>query len=890
MRHLCLISVWFLYLLALPFSVGFNYSNNPPKAIFNLYDWVVVEPLGIKSLGDIKRYYRAKIFAYVSIGEREKTEKIDKNWIMGQNKFWNSYIMNIENKNYRKFLFDKLEKLKQYDGFMFDTIDSYQMVLKSQKSKKKYEKALIDFIKQVHQKFPNKQIILNRGFEIIPSIKNDINAVVAEDLFTNVNKNRVIIPNKPSDVKWLLNKLEQVKKMGLKVIVIDYINPNEDKKAEQLVRKIAKLGFIPFVSNLDLNMVGFSTLKLIPRKILVLYKGNPNDPRSYDAHTLYSMPLEFLGYIPVLKSVDEPLPKGYLNDKYAGIVVALEGEYAKNQVKFFHWIDRNIKNKMKIVFLSGFGFEDNNFYKHLDIKTASPKDFNYKLIYQNNNISDFEITPNIANAKDATILTPYGKFQKIIEFQNQHNQHFVTSAYMPWGGYCINPIVSVDKKTLWAINPFKFFKTSLNLKNIPLPDATTENGNRIFTSHIDGDGFADKNMVVRKYAPEVLYENVFTKYHIPISASIIEGEVAPYGLYPKSSKQLIKIAKKIYRLNNIEPASHAFSHPFRWDMKNPPRLPIKNYTHFSIKREILGSMKFIQTLLPKNKKIRLFFWTGDCMPQENALKLCYEHHILSINGGDTTITKKNPFISNIMPLGVHVGPYFQVYAPITNENIYTNLWHNKAGFVQVVQTIKLTGYPRRIKPIGVYYHFYTGSTTQSLMALKYVYNWVLKQQIMPMFISKWIKIVHDYEDSVVAKDLLDGSIVVKNDGYLRTVKLKGKKIIDFQKSENVVGEKYELGWTYISLSGDKNYKIVFSTQNNLPYLISANARIKKYKKYKNGYEVEFEGWLPLDLVFKQQKGCSIQINNRDYKKIIDNKKVEFKFKKSTSAFIKVKCD
>jgi hypothetical protein len=119
MRHLCLISVWFLYLLALPFSVGFNYSNNPPKAIFNLYDWVVVEPLGIKSLGDIKKYYRAKIFAYVSIGEREKTEKIDKNWVIGQNKFWNSYIMNIENKNYRRFLFDKLEKLKQYDGFMF---------------------------------------------------------------------------------------------------------------------------------------------------------------------------------------------------------------------------------------------------------------------------------------------------------------------------------------------------------------------------------------------------------------------------------------------------------------------------------------------------------------------------------------------------------------------------------------------------------------------------------------------------------------------------------------------------------------------------------------------------------------------------------------------------
>jgi len=851
MKLLCLVSIFIINLFA---SIGFNYSYHPPKEIFNLYDEVVVEPKGIENIKYLKANYKAKIYAYVSIGE--KINPKNKNWILGKNKFWNSYIMDITNPNYQQFLLSQLNSLKDYDGFMFDTIDSYQMALKKPQQKL-YEKALIEFIKTVKKDFPNKKIILNRGFEILDKVKNDIDAVLAENLFT-IPSNGKIKPQSQNNIKWLLDKLNYAKKLGIEVIVIEY--SKTPQKEIKLAKKIINLGFIPFVSDIHLKQIGLSSVKYEPRKILIIYNDPKNLTFSSDAHTLYSMPLEYLGYIPELVELNN-LPKGYIADKYAGIIVALQQDVT-NKSKFFKWIKKNIDDGLKVVFMKQFGFENKKFFNQLNLSVLEPQDFNYKIIYQDK-ISNFEITPSMNDIKTNSIINPINDFKKIIEFKNTKNQKFITCSYTKWGGYCLNPTVNLNINTiLWAINPFEFFTKALNLANIPLPDTTTENGKRIAISHIDGDGFMEKNYILNKFASEVLYKKLFTKTTFPISASIIEAEIAPYGLYPQYSKQLIKIAKKIYKLKNIEPASHAFSHPFKWDSKNPPRLKVKNYKNFSPQREILGSMKFIKTLLPKNKKIDLMFWTGDCLPNQKDLEICYKHHLLNINGGDTTITNENKFISKIMPIGLWVGKYFQVYAPITNENIYTNLWKDKAGYIKVIQTMKLTNNPRT-KPIDIYYHFYSGSTTESLGALLYVYNWVKHQNIIPLFTSEYIKIALDFENTVVAKSIVDNSYIIKNKGNLKTLKIKGKYLVDIKNSKNVIGFNYYDGYTYIHLNNKGVYKVKFGLPK-ISYLISSNAKIVDYKKLKNGYEYSLKSYLPIKIEFKKLPNCKNIITKHKY--------------------------
>jgi len=868
MKLLCLVSIFIMSLFAE--SIGFNYAPNPPKEIFSIYDTVIVEPTGISNIKQLKKTSHAKIYAYVSIGE--KITPPNKNWIIGKNKKWNSYIMDIRNPKYQQFLLNRLKELQNYDGFMFDTIDSYQMVLdKSQQ--KEYEKELILFIKKAHKKFPTKKIIINRGFEILDKIKNDINSVLAENLFTT-NNNGNIYPQSKDGFKWLLNKLNYAKNLGLNVIVIDY--SKHPQKEIKLAKKIINLGFIPFISNLNLTDIGLSTTKLEPRKILIIHNTPKKLIFASDAHMLYSMPLEHLGYLPRLVEYKN-LPKGYLADKYAGIIIALENPI-ENKEKFFKWIKKNMDDGLKIVFMRNIPF-DKNILKNFNLNSIEPKSLNYTLYYQDKNISDYEINPTMDELKDNSII--YMKHSNIINsknhkiiisFKNDKNQIFDTCAYTKWGAYCLNPVLDFNKDTiLWIINPFKFFRKALNLKNIPLPDNTTENGRRIAISHIDGDGFMEKNYVLHKFASEVLYEKLFTKTTFPISASIIEAEIAPYGLYPQYSKKLIKIAKKIYKLKNIEPASHAFSHPFKWDSKNPDRLPVKNYTHFSPKREILGSIKFIKKLVPKNKKVNLFFWTGDCLPNQEDLKICKTHHILNINGGDTTITQEHKFISLIMPIGIWIGKYFQVYAPITNENIYTNLWKDKGGYVKVIQTFKLTNKPRT-KPIDIYYHFYSGSTTESLGALLEVYKWVKQQKITPMFTSEYIKIAHDFENTVVAKSIINNSYIIRNKGNLRTLKLEGKYNIDIKNSKNVLGYNFYDGWTYIHLTSSGNYKVKLGSPK-MSYLISSNGRIFNYKRLKNGYSYILKSYLPIKIKFKKLQNCKTIIKKQKFK-----------------AFIKVECE
>jgi len=229
-----------------------------------------------------------------------------------------------------------------------------------------------------------------------------------------------------------------------------------------------------------------------------------------------------------------------------------------------------------------------------------------------------------------------------------------------WGGFISDGVLmtSLNRDNLWIVNPFKLIKESLRLKDFPIPDPTTENGKRLFFSHLDGDAIMSKaEWDSDKFDAEVIYEEILKKYDLPLSVSIIEGEVAPYGLYPDISPKLEEIAKKIFKLPNVEGATHTFSHPFFWGevrknrlLDDKHRLKVKNYDNFSIDREIGGSLKYInEKLMPPGKKAKTIFWSGDCLPRANALEYVHKNNILNMNGGDTTIVDKTPWISLIAP-------------------------------------------------------------------------------------------------------------------------------------------------------------------------------------------------------------------------------------------------
>ena len=114
-------------------------------------------------------------------------------------------------------------------------------------------------------------------------------------------------------------------------------------------------------------------------------------------------------------------------------------------------------------------------------------------------------------------------------------------AITPWGGYALSPFVvsslSLGDNThaSWVINPIAFFRQALKLPDVPVPDVTTENGQRLLITHIDGDGFASKaEFPGSPWAADVLYREILQRYTLPTTVSVIEGEISKDGLYPQA--------------------------------------------------------------------------------------------------------------------------------------------------------------------------------------------------------------------------------------------------------------------------------------------------------------------------------------------------------------------
>jgi hypothetical protein len=415
------------------------------------------------------------------------------------------------------------------------------------------------------------------------------------------------------------------------------------------------------------------------------------------------------------------------------------------------------------------------------------------------------------------------KGKPLFSITNQDGVRTTFTAIMPWGGFALRNgfLQEFDDDNLWVVNPFVFFAKALRLQKLPVPDTTTHNGKRILISHIDGDGIMNRvEWDPKRFSGDTIYSDILKKYPLPVSVSIIGAEVDDNGLYPKIAPQLQKIVKKIYRLPNAEPATHTFTHPFFWnkihndDLDEKYRLKPKGY-HFSLENETKGMLDEINVkYLPKDKypKAKTVFWSGDCAPTEMVLAYVYKHKILNINGGDTYITNAHPWLSYVAPMGLARGPYYQIYTGAQNENIYTNEWLGPFwGFKKVIQTFQHTETPRRLKPIDIYYHLYSGSKRASLNALYTVYDWALKQDVTPMFTSKYILKVMDYYTISMAHE--HNKYLVTGMKDLKTLRLGMQtQYVDLNTSRNILGFKDVGNQTYIHIGAKSSLLLGLSAK------------------------------------------------------------------------------
>ena len=607
----------------------------------------------------------------------------------------------------------------------------------------------------------------------------------------------------------------------------------------------------------------------VPRTVLCLFgfaAGDPTrtpvwPPDTFTAQML-QMALEWLGYETEFHNVGTGRPPETLDPRVAMIILdsALEIPFADEDY-YLRWIVRQKERGVKLLFVGGYpggGDKERRATMAAELgirgtmeELTGVKSARFSVV--DTTVVNAEL---LLKARTNGLISAQAPDQSKIWLSldvvdkrdlGLHEDVIYTA---PWGGALLEPYLyfrtsALDVRAL--IDPFAFLATLLPAGTFPVPDTTTRDGLRLFLSHIDGDGFTTlSKRLLNVTSAEIIREDFLKKYPFPVTVSVIESEVKALlkDQDPKDRPRFEAIARSLFALPNVQVASHSWSHPFVWmpgkDVEGGRGYATQwlefadagTYPVFDLKREITGAVRYVnEELTMKDKPVELFLWSGNCRPSGEALRMVAGLGIEAMNGGNTIINRQAEGIAAISSKDTFMDGELQVYAPVQNEYTYTNGFTGPlyGGYKMVLDTFERTEKPRRLKPVNVYYHFYSVQNPESERALHEVHDWCLAQPLHSITARDFVLLA---KDARATRVLADGPTrwVLENKGCCRTFRLpRTSALPNLARSEGIIGFKVEGDQIYVHTSGQQRAVLDCTPApdgaSTKPWLVSCSGEI-----------------------------------------------------------------
>lgn len=632
----------------------------------------------------------------------------------------------------------------------------------------------------------------------------------------------------------------------------------------------------------------------LPRCVLALYKSSeiyndvegprPKTATTSEVHSWAQMPLNWLGLMVEYHDIDQGLPDERTMSRYRGVITWFQTEEMAAPLEYLRWLGAQMRAGRRVVILGYLGaLRDRGTLRTIDLAAVNEALAPSGLEFRGNWTGDQQVIE--LRAKDARMMEferrlppglPY--YQQVISHRADTRAHLVLArrdlpdsesqlvVTGPWGGFAATEYVRFqfpgESGTQWWLDPFAFFREALGVGDWPRPDTTTLCGRRIFYSHIDGDGLRNRSEVrPGASSGRVILDEVLSRYGLPTSVSVVVAEVEPTLL---GSPEFHELARAIYVLPNVEAGSHSYTHPLDW-LKHTRSFPLPQVP-YSVERETAGSIRYIEErLLPPGKRVRLFQWSGSTRVTEEAVAILDRLGVPNINGGDTMRDRRWPSYTRVAPLMRQVGRHWQTYASASNENLYTHLWTGPFyGFRNVIETFENTERPRRVAPVNVYYHYYSGERIASLAALRFVHEWVARQPLARLFTSEYLAIVEGFRSARIARTPEGWRIW--DHGALRTVRFDDTRAhVDLVRSRGVLGFLHHQGALYVHLAGPEPALVILGDRAPAePYLAQASHRVTSWARQNGHVEARLSGIGPKEIVIAGlEPGREVEIDIRE---------------------------
>ncbi|XP_031638268.1 uncharacterized protein LOC116350574 [Contarinia nasturtii] len=247
-------------------SVALCYAYEPNVTALSEFDWAVVDSEANFEPSKLGNSESNTIwFSYVSVGEvqshRPYFNEMPREWLIGNNTEWASYIINQTASGWPSFFVNKVIAPtwnRGFKGFFLDTLDSYQRVVTTDAESQAQQNGLSQAIIALKKQFPNAMLIFNRGFEIMPSVHQAANMVAFESLYAGWNQaEQKFVQVNQNDRDWLLARVGEIEdQYNLPILAIDYCPPENLTCIQTTVKLITEEGIVPYVTDPMLQTVG----------------------------------------------------------------------------------------------------------------------------------------------------------------------------------------------------------------------------------------------------------------------------------------------------------------------------------------------------------------------------------------------------------------------------------------------------------------------------------------------------------------------------------------------------------------------------------------------------------------------------------------------------------
>ena len=464
--------------LAAP-NVAFFYGAYPPWDQLQAFDVVVVEPAYVSDPKS-RSTQRTQVFAYVSVGEvehrRPYASELPQGAVAGTNEIWRSHVVDQTHPEWPRFFLDRVvAPLWQagFRGFFLDTLDSFHLIARTEEARNAQVRALVALVRALRARFPEARLIFNRGFELLPVVHKDVFAVAAESIFLGWDpKGRQYVEVTEGDRSWLVEQLRRVRnEYELPVIGIDYAAPADRELARSTARKISDLGFVPWITNAEHDLLGVGNIEVAPRRVLMLYDGSGRDAQLYTRRIQKQarLPLTTLGYEVDYADVDKGLPAYPLVGRYAGIVTWLANDQAVRKPGVREWLVRQRAHGMRMAVLGSFPFPLSDSLALSFGLSAGPQRVPKAV---NVEVRDplIEDTTETHGPAPFTPLRANRAQTTLLRLRSDSGETMDAAAFMPWGGYVLAPYESAPvpgtSGERWLIEPVEFMRRALALPRL----------------------------------------------------------------------------------------------------------------------------------------------------------------------------------------------------------------------------------------------------------------------------------------------------------------------------------------------------------------------------------------------------------------------------------------